>query len=814
MDLSRIERIILENQAHGKFAKEIIEWEKSNESLDMSIELIKSSKYSVVVFNAAVCLRNKLKELIQELDDNSVENIFEFIIEKVSEENKTYDERCVPILLNALAIITSGRLDYMDQVSFLPLDYQIPFFQFCFELLVPPYFNYEALNHKLSDMVPYFMQLLQGAPVTTEWFRFHTSVMHQTIFDACTDIFPIVVQASQEREFYSSIATMFEYAISAVPYINLCPEEVVYITNLFQLVLDIADNNVSGEATADQYAFSSFIYHQGLDYMPEYFAQPENTEFTTNFFSRFMAFLQKLLEIGLESELFSLLDIASEFICCSIGYFCDPYSGQGEIAEPFEVLIENVLMFMIDIVNTGDFKYITQDLEILFYTLTKEPNKIFARLLSQAIHDPTPGVFYAISTVSEPFRIMLSTSAASKLLEMEETPFTIVYFCRTCALYASESAPQLLEKMLMFTEILPLQVATTVAAIAPLFWKNFVNEPDKLIQPLLTMIPNATSDVACQILKSLYNIFPRVTPENNIRIIMDDLSQLMGDAVQAELQNDNYQQNIDFICTIIEGVPKFEIDSYYKEYFYSIFNQLFPLLRDYFVNTDPAIQNPLAKFIGNSLGHNWCNPSTYGEFIVQWLSNVIPEYLTREHFRVLLYLAPFIFGDDNSFLDECLRQTFESNDKDNIKDSLDFCYKLVKKIPQMLSSVLTYILPMINQDVPRILCVKAVEVLGNIVVIPNIDLSEFSVDIVNTIISSLFIDIDEKQDIIYRVAILFRLGKFVSKKEIAEHIAAIAGNTQESMEFIEAFEKFDDPKQLEVPAFKMFDAYRSLLPTN
>ena len=179
-----------------------------------------------------------------------------------------------------------------------------------------------------------------------------------------------------------------------------------------------------------------------------------------------------------------------------------------------------------------------------------------------------------------------------------------------------------------------------------------------------------------------------------------------------------------------------------------------------------------------------------------------------------MYLAPFIFGDDNSFLDECLRQTFESNDKDNIKDSLDFCYKLVKKIPQMLSSVLTYILPMINQDVPRILCVKAVEVLGNIVVIPNIDLSEFSVDIVNTIISSLFIDIDEKQDIIYRVAILFRLGKFVSKKEIAEHIAAIAGNTQESMEFIEAFEKFDDPKQLEVPAFKMFDAYRSLLPTN
>lgn len=814
MDLVQLEQTILSNQKDGSFAVELNEWVRTPESLNHSIELIRNSKHDYVVFAGTVCLRTKLKELLETLDAETIENIFSFLIEKLTSPELYNNEKTTLQILNSLAVIASGQLDYMDQLSFLPKVYQIPFFQFCFELLENPnYFNYNNLSAKLETMVGYFIELLEGAPVTVEWFRFHTSVMQHTTFDMFSGIFPRVVEAAKDPHFYPSIADIFEYIVQNVSYTNLQSEEISYVENLLLLVFDIADQNVADNPKNDAFSFSAHIYEQSLDYLPDFYAIPEHLEFTTAFFGRVLNLLQKLIIPGLEGELFTLLEFISEFICCSIIHFQNLY--QGFISQPFQDLITQTLTFMIELVNTGEERFLTPAFERIFFLITKEEYSLFMKFFYMHLNDPSPGVFYAIANSSEAVRRMFSTTASQKLVSLDPPPFTIVYFCRTCTLYASECAAVLLEKMFLYSEALPLQVAITCAAVARNFWREFAVNADKLISPMLAMFSDCTAAVSCQLLKALFSIFPNVEPTENVVQVMGVLETALESALKIELENDNYEQNLDFICTIIEGVPKIQINDWYKEYFYNIFDQIYPLLTEYFSEMDPNVQSPLARFMGKALGHNWCNPEVYGEAILQWLHEVIPDNLTTEHFRVLLYVTKFA---DPEFIDFCLNKILESLQKDNIKDSIEFCLKLVKLNPDYLQIVLNYILPIITNEPQELILVKAISILGDIIMVKDIDLSEFAASIITNVIAASFSAVVSTTDqasitltIFTCVMILLRLGKYIPKQDIATEIVVAAGNTPEANEFAEIFLKVDEIKQLEEPAYKMYGAYKRLM---
>lgn len=787
---------ILSNFGNDASGKEVLEaWQASDTCIETAVDIIQSATNTKVIFYAATVIRLKLSETIQTLDDSSLESLFGFLMEQITSGRDLGSG--LTQMLKCAALIAGAKCEYMDQVSSLPPNYLILFFQFCIELTEKvTFFNYKELSDKINELIPMFLEIIGSADMSPDLLRFHASVISYLPFAECEPLFQRIVEASENRELYSSIFMILD-AVMKADFSSNSPEDIVYIDNLVELMINITNTILAGECEITDYQFVSVVYRNIIDYGPEYFQYETHTETITNFFDIFLGILQRFKLEGLEDELFFLLDYAGNFVNYAVQI-------NKENPQFLHFQIE-LLKFMIELVDMEQERFLTPDLEKSIQLITIKQKEI-TQFFTEGLSEPTPGIFYAIAYSDQTSRMVHASYASQVLIGMPEPPFTVVFFARTCAMYADESVALLLQLVYQFVEQMPIEVAKTISIIANRYYKIFIDNADDLINPMLEWIDPDETDFTAELISALFAIFTHVpTNDPAIEPILGQLEETVFAATTAEVEKDEVPNFIEFLVTIIKGVPK-NLNAEFFPFFFQIYDKIHPLFEELWENKEYA--GAFADLIRRCISHHWSNPEEYMEFYVQWLQNLFPENALPQHFGVLLYCAEYV---DPSVISDILQGVNESEDQYLKISALEFSYKMVARVQTLLPVAMQEILYGMSLIDNQLLPFKAIESLNRILEIESLDLTEYVEQIVQLIIP-IFLQNATDQEILYCCNVLYMLSKYTAPEEIAAAIVEAAGGTEEAQGYGEKLAAKIPPSNCLDEAIKMIGVFRGAQP--
>ena len=785
---------------------EINAWKESDDFIDTALQIISTSNNNNVIFLAATVLRLKLVDIIDKMDESQLETLFQFFLEQIS-SGRQFDSTAFLQLLKCTAFIACANLDFMDQVSFLPQDVLLNFFEFCFEINKSPiFFNNTNVQEKLNELIPYFIDILQNSELSTEWFRFHTSVMSYRPFSDVAVLFPRIQEAAQNPEYFTGIYTIYEYVIS-VPFENEreIPEDVEYIDNLISLMLQISEVVLQTE-DINNYQFVSLIYSSLIDYGPEYFLYHKDIPEIMGFFDKFLSILPNFTGEAVEAELFTLISYSRSFITYS------------RLVEPENPVINNFMInlikFMIDLVNTGETRFLQHALRKAFYKITDIGNSydnpayrflqpIISRFFIESLKNPTPGVFYAIAYSSVPTRIMHSTLASQILIAMEEKPFTVVYFTRTCSQYANESIVPLMQICYSFADTMPREVAKTISVVANVFYDKFIENSAEFIEPVLEWIQSTEPDVTAQLLSAMFSIITHVAPTTpNINDILDTLTSAVEGAITSVVETEEVTPFLKFLITIVKGTPQ-ELDPAFYTYFYQLYDSIESLFENIWTNV--AVFSPFTRLLKHCVERHWLNPETHMETIVEWLQNCFPDNVIPEHFSLICASLQYL---DSGFVENFFTSFMDDEDKEIIVKLFKTCVKLVEKDITYFPIAINIIFH--NLEKLSYSSKKAAQALEQIIQIKGIDLNEVAEQIPPLIIP-VMLKISEHNEIFCPLSILFHLKDVIDPSSLTSAIVEAAGSIPEAVRFGETFLTTKIIDDCFADAVAMVIAYKSSL---
>ena len=780
--MSQISHIIsvLENFQGNE--DEINAWKDSDDCIDTALQIISTSNKSNVIFLAATVVRLKLLDVIEQMDESQLDSLFQFFLAQIS-SGKELESSAFLQLLKCAAFIACANLDFMDQVSFLPQDVLLNFFEFCFETNKSPiFFNTTNVIQKLTELFPFFIEILANSELTIEWFRFHTSVMGYKPFSEMSVLIPRIQEAAQNPAFYTGIFMVFEYTLT-VPFGNSQenPEDIEYIDTIIIIMLQIAEALLQTD-DVNNLQLVHVIYKTLIDYGPDYFIFRKDNPEIMSFFDHFLNALNYFTGEGLESELLELISFSSSFIT---------YGRMLPDSQIFNDFMLKLLQFMIDLVNGGGTRFLQHRLRKAFKKITDvgsiEENptsrglqpiiyRFFTELVSSA---PTPGIFYAIAYSSEETRMMLSSLASQIILSMEEKPFTVVYFTRTCSQFANESIVRLLLISYEFAESMPREVAKTISIVANNFYNKFIENSSDLIDPVLEWIQSTEPEVTSQLLAAMFSIITHVAPTNeSIGGILETLTSVADTAITSVVESEEVVPFIKFLITIIKGTP-LDLDPA----FYPYFNQLYDGIQGLFENlwVDPTIFSPFAKLLKYCVSRHWLNPEAYMETITEWLGQCFPDNVVPEHFTLICACLQYLESD---FVEELFNSVIDDDDKDVISKLLKTCVKIVFQDNSYLPLSLNIIFH--NLAKMKYSATKAGESLAYLMQIEDIDLSEVAEQIPPLLIP-VMLNLAQHNEIYKLLEIFYRLKTIVDPSALAAMIVEAAGNTPKAVQFGETF---------------------------
>jgi hypothetical protein len=352
---------------------------------------------------------------------------------------------------------------------------------------------------------------------------------------------------------------------------------------------------------------------------------------------------------------------------------------------------------------------------------------------------------------------------------------------------------------------MPLEVAKTISVVANRFYMKFIENSEELINPILEMIDASQPDFTAELISALFSIFTRFSvTDPRIETVFGEIAATIFGTISAQIEEDDVSKFIEFLLTIIKGVPE-KLNADFYQFFYKIYDEIHPHFEELWGNSEYAEQ--FADLIGYCITRHWANPETYIEFYVHWLQELFPENALPQHFNVLLCCVEYV---DISIVTEILQSVNDSDNQMLKTASFDFCLGMVAKVHELLPIAMEQIffgMSSTDNQLPH----KAIKSLLVIENIAEIDLSKFVGNIVQLVIP-IFLKNATDKEILDCCTVLYLLEKYSTPEELAGAVVEAAGMSEEAQRFGEKFAARATPENCLNEAFEMVGAFRNTRP--